>query len=447
MEANFEFLKHQNKNVDFIPRKIEICDIQNGQVSLLEMDPYAGLVEVVYAIKTMKGGRKIQKILVIPKDKTITPIYRNCYYNFGGFAVGFHVYGYNKRGNSSYYYPRDYMSQFKLCIGIELEKVRRRELFNIDDILKLCPQYKYCGYNEYSGIYAIDYLGKLDNFPICEMLMKLNIHRMWDEKALEFIQKNKPFQKYLFKFQKEIKQNNMAFTTVKNAFKKNPEIAPDNYYNSLKYRIECGKRNAGIQKDIYQKILKHTTQEKIQDYISNNKIGSDTYGDYLRACDWLRLDFADTKVLFPKDFFKWHDDYTQQYAEYVAKKEKEAKTQLSESLKKVAMKYSFVEKNLCGFFVIVAKSKEDLIYEGELLKHCVGKMGYDKKQANEESLICFIRKDKKTPFVTCELDLKTLKIRQCYGINNTQIIDPDFIQFKEEWLKVIRKEYKKAVAT
>jgi hypothetical protein len=219
----------------------------------------------------------------------------------------------------------------------------------------------------------------------------------------------------LFKFQKEIKQNNMAFTTVKNAFKKNPEIAPDNYYNSLKYRIECGKRNAGINKDIYQKILKHTTQEKIQDYISKNNIGSDTYGDYLRACDWLRLDFSDTKVLFPKDFFKWHDDYTQQYAEYVAQKEKEAKTQLSESLKKVAMKYSFVEKNLCGFFVIVAKSKEDLIYEGELLKHCVGKMGYDKKQANEESLICFIRKDKKTPFVTCELDLKTMKIRGLGG--------------------------------
>jgi hypothetical protein len=129
-----------------------------------------------------------------------------------------------------------------------------------------------------------------------------------------------------------------------------------------------------------------------------------------------------------------------------AQKENEAKTQLSESLKKVAMKYSFVEKNLCGFFVVVAKSKEDLIYEGELLKHCVGKMGYDKKQANEESLICFIRRDKKTPFVTCELDLKTMKIRQCYGINNTQITDPDFIQFKEEWLKVIHKEYKKAVA-
>ena len=77
MEANFDFLNYQNKNVDFIPRKIEICDVQNGQVSLLEMDPYAGLVEVVYAIKTLKGGRRIQKILVIPKDKTITPIYRN----------------------------------------------------------------------------------------------------------------------------------------------------------------------------------------------------------------------------------------------------------------------------------------------------------------------------------------------------------------------------------
>lgn len=36
----------------------------------------------------------------------------------------------------------------------------------------------------------------------------------------------------------------------------------------------------------------------------------------MTACDWLHLDFADTKVLFPKDFQTMHDDYTAQYAEY-----------------------------------------------------------------------------------------------------------------------------------
>lgn len=43
--------------------------------------------------------------------------------------------------------------------------------------------------------------------------------------------------------------------------------------------------------------------------------------------------------------------------------------------------------------MIVAKSKYDLINEGEKLHHCVGKMDYDKRQAEGQSIICFIRKN------------------------------------------------------
>jgi hypothetical protein len=79
------------------------------------------------------------------------------------------------------------------------------------------------------------------------------------------------------------------------------------------------------------------------------------------------------------------------------------------------------------------------------------------KKAYRKAIILFLRERIKTDELIAEgckkenktldkCDLKTMKIRQCYGINNTQITDPDFIQFKEEWLKVIRKEYKKAVA-
>lgn len=448
MEVNFDFLNYQNKIVDCIPDKVVFCGQNNTQVSLLDIDPYAGLIETIYAIKTIKNVKHIQKIMVIPKDKSIHPLARNCYYNYGGPAAGFHVYGFTGKGSGSYFQYHEYSKCFKLCL-IETEKVYRQELFNLDNIIKLLPQYKYSGYNQYCEIYAIDYLAKLDNFPVAEMLMKLHIQRMWDDKALKFIQENKAFQKYLFKFKTEIKQNRMAFSTVKNAFKKNPELSPENYYTSLMYRMKCGRENAGIRKDVYQKILKYTTQERIHDYLKNNKIGNSTYSDYLIACDWLHLDFADTKVLFPRDFSRWHDDYTTQYAQYVANAEENANKEISEKLKNTANMFGFVESKIDNYFVLIAKSKKDLIFEGQCLSHCVGRMDYDKKQAERKSLICFIRKDINTPYATCELDLtqKTLKIRQLYGKNNSQITEPELLEFKDKWLKKINKAYRKVVTS
>ena len=44
-----------------------------------------------------------------------------------------------------------------------------------------------------------------------------------------------------------------------------------------------------------------------------------------------------------------------------------------------------------SFITIIAKSPTELVYEGEQLHHCVGKMGYDQKFAKEQSLIFFIR--------------------------------------------------------
>lgn len=446
MEVNFEFLNYQNKIVDCIPDEVVFCGQNNTQVSLLDIDPYVGLIETIYAIKTIKNVKHIQKIMVIPKDKSIHPLARNCYYNYGGPAAGFHVYGFIGKGSGSYFQYHEYSKCFKLCL-IETEKVYRQELFNSNNIMTLLPQYKYSGYNKCSGIYAIDYLAKLDKFPVAEMLMKLHINRMWDDKALKFIQENKPFQKYLYKFREEINRNRMAFSTVKNAYKKNPELSPENYYTSLMYRMKCGRENAGIRKDVYKKILKYTTQEKIRDYLEKTKIGNSTYSDYLIACEWLHLKFDDTKVLFPKDFNYWHDLYTTQYAQYVAEAEEKAHIQISEKLKQTAEKFGFIETKIGDYFVLVAKSKKDLIFEGEILSHCVGKMNYDKKQAEGKSLICFIRKEINTPYATCELDLtqKSLKIRQVYGKNNSQITEPDFLDFKEKWIKKINQTYKKVV--
>ena len=72
--------------------------------------------------------------------------------------------------------------------------------------------------------------------------------------------------------------------------------------------------------------------------------------------------------------------------------DKEKRKQLYDSFTNVANKYEALQRNLKdNFVVIIAKSPQDLIYEGDTLHHCVGRMNYDQKFAREESLIFFVR--------------------------------------------------------
>ena len=410
--------------------------------SWIDYDTKIGIIEEVYGAKWNKKGFTVQKLFVIPAYKKYRPLSKNCYYEICRCCPGFHSYGYD--GKDGRYYA--YMDGFKFS-EIETERVSREELFDLDRILWLDSSLKYCAYKSGNGIYAIDYIGLYRKYPICEMLMKLGIKRMWSEKALDFITKNKDFQKWLFKNADKVSE--MAFQTAKNAFKKNASGDPQDYLRSLKYRIQCGKDVRFTNEAVYKKALKYATQEKLSDYIKDNNIGRESYGDYLTACDWLHLDFSDTKVLFPKDFRTMHDDYTAQYAEYTRiEREKEYKkkyAELTEKMKQQAEKFAFLSSfKDSSYCVIVAKSKFDLINEGEKLHHCVGRMDYDKRQAEGKSIICFIRKndDIETPFATAEIKIgNSLTVQQCYGDKDRSV--PEVQDFVSAWLKYSNKQYKK----
>ncbi|MEG1529390.1 MAG: PcfJ domain-containing protein, partial [Clostridia bacterium] len=77
--------------------------------------------------------------------------------------------------------------------------------------------------------------------------------------------------------------------------------------------------------------------------------------------------------------------------------------------------------------------------------HCVGKMNYDQKFIREETLIFFIRnKDNiETPFVTVEYSLKSRKVLQCYGDNDTKPDDTVATFVNKLWLPYANKQVKK----
>lgn len=447
------FLSRQNNLIDVFPviagqpledvvkpkMGSERLNTDRMYFSWLDFDTEAGIIEEIYGASWTQKGFAVQKLLVVPADKRLCALSRNCYQGYGCVA-GFHSYGYT--GKDTRYYP--YMPEFDFSAA-DVSRINRCELFGFERIVQLDGSLKYCAYKSGNGIYAIDYIGLYRKFPICEMLMKLNIKRMWSEKALEFIVANKDFQKWLFKNSEKV--SDMAFQTAKNAFRKNANGDPQDYLSSLKYRIQCGKDVCFTNQAIYKKALRYATQEKLSDYIKGNNIASESYGDYLTACDWLHLDFADTKVLFPKDFQTMHDDYTAQYAEYTKNVEMKKHLQLSKKMLGTAKKFSFLGSfSDNSYSVVVARSKGDLINEGERLHHCVGRMDYDRRQADGKSVICFIRKNDEpdSPFVTAEIKIgdSRLSVNQCYGDKDNVVHEVD--EFVDSWMRFANREYEKS---
>ena len=185
--------------------------------------------------------------------------------------------------------------------------------------------------------------------------------------------------------------------------------------------------------------------KKYFDYTEKQNVSDRLYLDYLKACKHLSIDMSLKQNLFPKDFQRWHDIRIDQYAEQKAIEEANKKQELVQKFCEVAEKYSLLQHNKRSSFIcVIAKSPADLIREGEFLHHCVGRMQYDLRFAQEESLIFFIRtkEQPEKPLVTLEYSLKTHKVLQCYANRNTQPSEEILHYVNKVWLPYANKHLK-----
>ena len=152
---------------------------------------------------------------------------------------------------------------------------------------------------------------------------------------------------------------------------------------------------------------------------------------------------TDTKNIYPKDFTAMHDLRIAEYESLKAKADREKRKELYESFAKAGEKATAYEYADNEFTLVAPRDICDLKTEGAILEHCVGKMGYDKKMADEKIVIMFLRRtdDISTPFVTIEYDLKQLKLLQAYAKNNSTP-PSDAMEFISKWQQIIKKHIK-----
>ncbi|HIV00282.1 MAG TPA: PcfJ domain-containing protein [Candidatus Stercoripulliclostridium merdipullorum] len=189
--------------------------------------------------------------------------------------------------------------------------------------------------------------------------------------------------------------------------------------------------------------------EKFVLYIRSQNTNPYSYRDYLRACNYLGLDMTENKNRFPHDFKRWHDIRIDEYNTAKALKDEQERKALYDRFAAVASKYLGLEYDKKSVYIaIIAQKPSDLIHEGELLHHCVGRMGYDQKFAREESLIFFIRTKEQpdVPFVTIEYSPAQKRILQCYGDHDSKPTEEVINFVHKKWLPYANRKIKQLAA-
>ena len=282
--------------------------------------------------------------------------------------------------------------------------VYRHFITTMNELKEIDPTLKYCAWNEQQDI--IYYVTLYRKYPEIEMLSKLGLYRlMYNSHVLNKMQKDKEFKKYLCRC------NGGQNTTGKDVLAGYKVNLPIPEVVRIKILNEMVK---SVPYDFIDKKKLFTYFEKYREK-NGTHIHVQSYNDMIKAEEYLHLDMTLDKNLFPHDFQKWHDHYTKLYN--VAKN-----AETDRNIKKQAVKYKKLEKQVEDLKLILATSSDELIVEGEKLHHCVGRMGYSKKMAEGKSLILFVRKEEdiETPYFTMEYDPTKKKILQLYGDHDIQ---------------------------
>ena len=133
------------------------------------------------------------------------------------------------------------------------------------------------------------------------------------------------------------------------------------------------------------------------------------------------------EVRIQDDFFKV---YSRIYKIYCLKENNEYLEQITKNESQIIEIEDMATENYC---VVVPRSLEDLIVEGQQQNNCVGYY-YCDDIAENYSLIYFIRrKDNKSKSVyTCRYDTFKNETVEYRGFNNSEIIDEEVLSFLDK---------------
>lgn len=357
------------------------------------------------------------------------------------FILAGYVVGWYEQGLTKY---RKWYETGKWCQAYDKYFNLHAPIINKEYALKF-QEFRYSAVTQYPYTDIIKYLRLYEKYPQAEMLVKFGLPEYATSvQILRKVCKDKAFRKWLINKRDEIKNGNYYVGTLLIAYRTGKPLK--------QVQILEEQKKSFYRQDGYRNIkqLFKTDKEvtELLEYISKQKTSLSSYSDYLYACNYLGLDMIEEKNKLPHDFKRWHDIRIDEYHTAKALKDEEELKVLYDKFRAIAEKYMSLQKSNNDYAVIIAKSPAELIHEGNILNHCVGRMNYDQRFIREESLIFFVRNSNEidTPFVTVEYSIAKHKVLQCYGYNDSKPNDEVLHFVNKVWLPKANQELKKLIA-
>lgn len=305
------------------------------------------------------------------------------------------------------------------------------------------PEYKYSAIDKYKYCDTFKYLRLYERYPHAELLVKFGLNSYATSKQiLHKTVKDKAFRKWLINNRDELKNSSYYISTILLAYKTGQSLRETQISEKNK-KYFCKSGNFSDIKALF------TTSKEVDEfleYMRKQSANLSSYQDYLKACRYLELDMSLSKNRLPHNFKYWHDIRIDEYHTAKALRDEQERKELYHKFAVVADKYLPLQRNLHdAFIVIIARSPAELIKEGDILHHCVGRMNYDQRMIREESLIFFIRnfQEPDVPFVTLEYSLTNKKVLQCYGEHDHKPSEQVLEFVNKKWLPYANRKLKK----
>lgn len=394
------------------------------------------LVKITVAVKEKKNKWCCKQVAVhgVHSDKCFV---KDMYYTYiGGYSVGWHAEGLTS------YKPWYEYNEWGWTVDSLYDPYA--PIINREYILEHFPEYKFSAIDRFTGIDVFKYLRLYEQYPQIEYLTKLGLHNIaMSTQILRLCGKDKNFRKWIAKNRQDIVLSDYYVSSIIKAYKTGKSIYEINNFAKRKIKFDHAERMDNVKALVKKEV------GKFLDYIEKQNTNFYSYRDYLDACQYLGLDMDEEKNRYPHDFKRWHDIRIDEYRSAKALKDEQDRKDFYDKFAAVATKYLELEYDKqSAYIAIIAQKPSDLTREGELLHHCVGRMGYDQKFAREESLIFFIRmKDEpEKPLVTVEYSLKNKKVLQCYGDHDSKPDDCVMEFVNKKWLPYANRKLKQIAA-
>ena len=418
------------------------------------------LVKITVAVRHYRNQWVYKQVAVHGLTSTNCLVKDMEFRMIAGYVVGWYDMGLYKKAKDYedgiwYSCERKYFSPYSITVNLAY--------------LERFPKYKYSEYKNAAYSDILGYLRLYEQYPEAEYLIKSGLkYYAMSKTILRQVRKDKSFHKWLIAHNDfYMSQGRYYCVAILQAYKKHCPIQQIQNFEERKRKLIHDYYEKEIVKLAIKKGVKGEF-ERFFKYLKKQDITSYLYLDYIRACSYLNLDCKDDSIRYPQDFHHWHDIRLGQVQTIRLEEERKAnrlrakenrarkkrerieKEQLAKDFLIAAEKYlplaGFTEDE--HYAIFIAQSPAELVKEGNALSHCVGYNGYDKKMANQETLIFFVRKIEELdkPFVTIEYSLKNKQVLQCYAYKNTKP-DEKVLEFvNNKWLPHANQQLEKIAA-